>query len=386
MHPDFGIHRGGYHPLGSPEWTGGAVLGLQKNAVRFWQAGQRDKAIWFKALADALEAETRGSFYTVKGVTISQYATGQNVAVGHGWRTPLTYVKTKDGKILVQGGSPVGGWIVLAAKGLNPFIPGDPYKKVLDEIPATPLDQAREVLRKELRQEPYTEKPLTEIPKGAPSIVEARAYNDKMWKAFNRRDFREAIRWAEKSAVGEPTWVTQAKTQNALKAKAVGGLIAYPWGTTHADNANPLHNAIGKYRLLNEVGAAMAGAAMANYRLSQQPADVGDPDASRRYRDAVKSWLRRMILEDSLHQVAVTTSDKNAVGQRDLIYGYWNAIVSWLYYPEVMSDGTGLHQLITEVLQQIRDEGLLEGKNYFLPSPSGVAVVGIEDAAPDGST
>jgi hypothetical protein len=70
-HPDYGVARGGYHPLGSTEWTAGVVLAFQKNAVRFWKAGDQETAEWFKALADALEVEGGLSFEQNYGMSHS---------------------------------------------------------------------------------------------------------------------------------------------------------------------------------------------------------------------------------------------------------------------------------------------------------------------------
>ena len=105
--------RGGYHPMGSVEWVGGVILALQKNAVRFWEAGDarhRDQARVYKAMAEFLNTQAMNSFYTLEGLDgmISFYATGQWIATGHGWKTPYFYVKDKDGNPMIKGGSTIG--------------------------------------------------------------------------------------------------------------------------------------------------------------------------------------------------------------------------------------------------------------------------------------
>ncbi len=132
--------RGGFHPMGSVEWTAGVILALQKNAVRFWNSSNpEDKrtAQVYKALAEYLTNQSLNAFYEVPGLDgmFSFYATGQNVPTGHGWNTPLFYFRNR-GEI-VRGGSLIGSWIALPIKGVNPLILNDPYKKFYDKIPLT---------------------------------------------------------------------------------------------------------------------------------------------------------------------------------------------------------------------------------------------------------
>lgn len=340
--PGYGVARGGYHPLGSTEWTGGAILAFQKNAVRCWETGdrhaQRDTAVWFKALAEALLAEALGSFYTVEGITLSEYATGHNVATGHGWRTPVGYVRAPDGTMVVQGGSIVGGWPVLPATGLNPFIRGDPYQAIYDQIPSTPPPQARALLRQERRQAPFTEEPLTAIPKSAAFIAEPGEYNRRMFEAFSRGDYEEAIRWARRILVDEPDWVRLARRDQRQKAQEVGGLLWYPWGTTFPYNDHPLHEAIVRYPLLNEVGAAMWGLAASHFELGNH--------------ERAKDWIRHMIEEVPLHQIADTVYDPDT-GQRILVQGYWNALVSLESNPGNIPLDARMGKLYHEVLQEM---------------------------------
>ncbi|MBU0547726.1 MAG: hypothetical protein KKH57_03080, partial [Candidatus Omnitrophica bacterium] len=336
-HPDYGAARGGYHPLGSTEWTGGAVLAFQKNAVRFWNAGDKETARWFKALAIALEAEVQGSFYTINGVTISEYATGHNMAVGHGWRTPVAYVKDKKGKVLVQGGSPIGGFVALPATGINPFILRDNYKETYDKIPGIPIEKASKILEKELRHKPFTEKVLTEIPGSTPGIVEARAYNLKMWNAFVKANYNEAIKWSMKS-INEKTWLEMAKRDNIKKQNEIGGLIFYPWGATFPNNEYYLHDAIWKYPLLNEIATAMWGLAASNFELGNKK--------------EAKYWMKRIITEIPLHQIANVVYNPDT-GEKDLVNGYWNALISWEHNPGRVARDYSMGTLYREILKEI---------------------------------
>jgi hypothetical protein len=320
-HGNYGVARGGYHPLGSTEWTAGVVLAFQKNAVRFWEAGDqqsRETAKWFKALADALEAEVCTSFYTVDGVTISEYATGQNVATGHGWRTPLAYVRTPEGEILVQGGSPIGGWIVLPVQGVNPFILHDNYRFIYDQIPSTLPTEARELLRAGLRHQPFTEQPLTEIPPSAPILDDPREHNRKMWGAIRQHDYEEAILWAQK-VVSNTKWVELARRDQRHKRRRIGGLVDHQWGTpVHTET----HRAIWYYPLLNEVGASMYGLTYCHFQLGNH--------------EAAKRWMRRCVEEVPYHQIHDEQQS-----------GYWNALISW------NQDGDEMEELYRQVLAEL---------------------------------
>jgi hypothetical protein len=328
-HPDYGVARGEYHLLGSTEWAAGVVLAFQKNAVRFWEASDRETAEWFKALADALEAEVGESFYTVNGVTISEYATGHNVATGHGWRTPLAYFWTHapEGDDLVQGGSPVGGWIVLPTQGVNPFILNDVYRDIYDQIPSTPLTEAQALLRAELRYEPFTEQPLPlpEIPPSAPIIRDPGEHNRYMFEAVERGDYEEAILWAGR-VISETKWVQLAQRDQQHKKNRIGGLVYHWWGTPVDAET---HRAIWYYPLLNEVGAAMWGLADCHFQLGNQ--------------EATKRWMRRNVEEVSYHQIHDPEQS-----------GYWNALKSW----DLCDDQMG--ETYRQVLEEIGEERLRE--------------------------
>ncbi|GEM_PF-1235626 len=347
-HPDYGVARGGYHPLGSTEWTAGVVLAFQKNAVRFWEAGDRETAEWFKALADALEAEVGGSFYTVNGVTISEYATGHNVATGHGWRTPLAYfwTQTPEGDDLVQGGSPVGGWIVLPTQGVNPFILNDVYRDIYAQIPSTPLTEAQALLRAELRHEPFTEQPLPlpEIPPSAPIIEEPGEHNRKMFEAFDCGDYEEAIFWAGR-VISETNWIALAHRDQNLKRDEIGGIIDYPWGT-QPEEVSCIDRKIWRYPLLNEIGAAMWGLAASYFELEDY--------------EATKRWMQRIIEEVPYHQIYAPNGP-----------GYWNALISWDQNPGNNPRDAAMGVLYRQVLEELGEERLRELGLIVQRLPSG---------------
>ena len=347
-HPDYGVARGGYHPLGSTEWTAGVVLAFQKNAVRSWEAGDQETAEWFKALADALEAEVGGSFYTVNGVTISEYATGHNVATGHGWRTPLAYfwTQTPEGDDLVQGGSPVGGWIVLPTQGVNPFILNDVYRDIYDQIPSTPLTEAQALLRAELRHESFTEQPLPlpEIPPSAPIIEEPGEHNRKMFEAFDSGDYEGAIFWAGR-VISETNWIALAHRDQNLKREEIGGIIYYPW-ETQPEQVPCIDRKIWRYPLLNEVGVAMWGLAASYFELEDY--------------EATKRWMPRIIEEVPYHQIYAPNGP-----------GYWNALISWDQNPGNIPRDAAMGVLYRQVLEGLGEERLRELGLIVQRLPSG---------------
>ena len=221
-----------------------------------------------------------------------------------------------------------------------------------DQIPLTEKDRerARLFLENIAIHRTFQEAIQREAPLAATQIVEPRIFNEKMWDAFDAADvaqkdkddekakeyFKEAIYWAEKT-VSNPKWIELAKKDNIKKEKEFGGIIAYPWGTTYPDNDHPLHIVIWRYPLLNEVGAAMWGLAVANFELENY--------------DESKYWIERIIDEVPLHQIAdvikepdddeddaegnTENSAKDNVKDDidDLIQGYWNALISWEVNP-----------------------------------------------------
>jgi hypothetical protein len=200
------------------------------------------------------------------------------------------------------------------------------------------------------------EKPLLRYPGATLEITEPGIFIERMWRSLNRRDYPEAIRWAERVVLGEPDWVQLARKENAAKAQEIGDIVAYAWGRTSADNENPVHYLIWKYPMLNEVGAAMAGAAIAHFRLYRTALKTGESREADLHRAAVKAWLRRMILEVPLHQIAASVYNP-ATRKYDLITGYWNFIASWLYRPEMVQFGDEANPLVVEVIRELQEQG-----------------------------
>jgi hypothetical protein len=333
--------RKGFHPMGSVEWTGGAILGLQKNAVRFWDAGDKEAAGFYKAMAEILMGEAMRSFYYLDDVKgrVTFYGTGQGVEIApfgsiesglsSGWKTPYYYVKTAEGTTLVKGGSFVGAWPILPYVGINPFILNDKYRQTYDVIPHSEADikKAQDYFDSILANRSYTEEVPVQAPESGTQIVEPGVFTAKMWAAFEtaylakdhenyveaQAGFKEALKWAEK-VVDNPTWVKLAKRDNEMKEKEAGGIIAYPWGQVIPDNNSELHLAILRYPILNEMGASMWGLATANFELGN-------------YTDS-KYWMKQLIESFPMHQIPVTEEGAAYQGN-NMIKGYWNALVSW---------------------------------------------------------
>lgn len=331
--PDVIKARGGFHPVGSPEWTGGVILALQKNAVRFWNAGSRKKARNFKAIAELLTDELLKAAYEVKGFKMFFYATGQGVAVGHGWKTPFFYAKNPSGGI--EGGSFIGAWGVLPINGVNPFVLDDDYFSIYRQIniSAGERKRAADHVNSIVADRSFQENVPTHFPDPRTQVVEPGQYNLHAWQAFEKKDYNEAIVWAQK-VIDDPVWVRLAQEEQGQKSREIGGLIAYPWGTTFRGNNNPLHIAIWKYPILNEVAAAMWILAASHYELGN--------------REESKKWMKRILLEVSYHQIPNVVYDPDT-GKKNLINGYWNASVSWSMNPGHSKRDEQMGSLIKEM-------------------------------------
>jgi hypothetical protein len=327
------VDRNGYHPMGSIEWIGGVILALQKNAVRFWEAGDsgnRNKARFYKALAEYFMAEAVKSYYRIDGLDgkLSFYATGQWVPTGHGWRTPYFYVKDPQGHPVVKGGSTIGAWPVLPLNHQNPFIMKDNYGLIYDAIP-TGEEQSLEVdtyITSLVRERNYTELVPLEMAEGVGEITEMWQYNQKMFQAFIAGDYYAAILWAEK-ITGNAEWVRKAKEEQHRKAREIGGLVDYPWGAALAQ-ARAEERAILKYPLLNEVGAAMWGLAVSHFKLGNIT--------------EAKAWIRTIIDAVPYHQIFAPDGP-----------GYWNALVSWEANPGSTQLDSEMAELYREVLSEM---------------------------------
>ncbi|MDD5245970.1 MAG: AGE family epimerase/isomerase [Candidatus Omnitrophica bacterium] len=362
--------RNGFRPVGSVEWTAGVALALQKNAVRFFKAGDKDSAVFYKALAETLLKEALNCFYENSRINskVAFYATGQGVEVGpfgsiekvlaSGWKTPIFFAKDKEGRITIQGGSTVSTWVVLPLSGANPFVLEDTYRSFYDQIPLGRQDfsKARDYLEELAGKRSFTEEiPFETIADDSP-ILEPEIFNRKMWEAMDlayaaksrkdlsaaKRYFQEAVKWSEK-ITDNPTWVWLAKQENSRKNSRYKGLISYPWGVTFPDNNDALHYAILHYPLLNEVGAAMWAQAIANLELGN--------------RVLAKYWIRRIVTEIPLHQIPDATKCDDCAAP--LIRGYWNALVSWEDNPAGLERDAEIGVLYREIL---REKGLNSAK------------------------
>ena len=325
--------RGGLHPMGSPEWSGGVILALQKNAVRLWNQGYPEQARQYKAMAQYLETEVLKSKYTVDKMVMFPYATGQGIEVGHGWKTPFFF--TRDFSNPVAGGSLVGGWPLMPINGFNPFELNDRYFDSYVKIKTDFADRqgAIKYINDIASQHSYVEPVLTKSIDKKTQIIEPDFYNHNAWNAFNHGEYQEAILWAQK-VMSDRRWVNLAINEEKLKMQRIGGIIDYPWGTTFENNESPVHFEIQKYPLLNEVGTAMWILANSNLEL-------------KRINEA-KYWVKRIIQEVPLHQIAHVQIDSD-IRKLDLIDGYWNAITSWVYSPSASPRDTAINHLIGEM-------------------------------------
>jgi hypothetical protein len=326
--------RGGFHPMGSVEWIGGVILALQKNAVRFWDAGDalsQDKARFYKSLAEFFTQQSLDSFYEVEGIKglVSFYATGQWIATGHGWKTPYFYVKDPLGKAVIRGGSTISSWPVLPIRRINPFKLDDAYGRTYDVIPID--DSARQKAKDHVamiaRQRMFMESVPTEMAADVGDMPEMWRYNVQMFNAFNRGDYYAAILWAQK-VVGNSEWRKLAIDQQARKKRDIGGIVEYPWGRQPAE-AKLEQRTIQKYPLLNEMGAAMWGMAVSQYKLGNK-ADT-------------KAWIRTVIETVPYHQIFAPAGP-----------GYWNALVSWQENPGGTLLDAEMGELYREVLKEMK--------------------------------
>ncbi|MBP7056441.1 MAG: AGE family epimerase/isomerase [Candidatus Omnitrophica bacterium] len=351
--------RGGFHPMGSIEWTGGAILALQKNAVRLWRAGDKKEAVRYKAIAESLLIQSFKCFYEVEAVkgTITFYASGQGYEVApfgsirsgfsEGWVTPSFLARTADGQNIIKGGSSVGAWPVLPYLGLNPFVLADEYKKYYDDIPVEKKDMtdAFDFINIASDKHRFNEVMCRRAPESPSQIVEPAVFIREMWRAIinaergipcegGKNCYEEAMRWAGK-VVSDPVWIELAKRDNGIKASEFKGIINYKWGEAYKENTHPVHQAIARYPMLNEVGCAMWGLARANFELGRT--------------DEAKYWMGRIIDEVPLHQIAAVQEDFEFKGDRTII-GYWNSIVSWETNPDNNARTGAIAVLYKEVL------------------------------------
>jgi len=369
--------RNGFHPMGSVEWTGGVILALSKNAVRFRKKGEIQAASYYKALAEILSGEVEKCFYPLQGQKglFTFYSTGQGIEVGpfgslnreltHGWNTPFFYVKTKQDKI--SGASIVGAWPILAKKGLNPFILNDNYLETYKKIPCTNEDMntARKFLEGAALSRSFQEAIPQEAPDARTQIVEPAEFNNYMWASLDaayeaknagesgqaKKYFSEAEYWAMQVA-GNKIWVQLAERDNALKEKELGGIVAYPWGNKYPDNDNYLHYAILRYPLLNEVATAM-------WALAVVELENGN-------KDKAAYWLSQIIDRFPLHQIADVAPEDRLEG---VIQGYWNVLSSCEEAATSSEREEAINALYKEILKT-RNVSTLKPKLIILKQPA----------------
>lgn len=332
--------RQGFHPMGSPEWTGGAILALQKNSVRFWNAGDKVTARFYKSVAEILLNQVFHSYYRIPGLKgmLTFYATAQNECVGpfgngvnnenKGWVTPVFYFESMSSAKKIAGGSAIGCWPMLAFYGLNPLLLNDPYKKTYDLIDMDTRSgaEANEMIARATASRTYREK----VPAGNSlpemQIMEPGLFTERIWNNLNQADRCRDRKDAEglkayyqkviddgMTVLKDAEWVRLAKLENGIKQKEIGGIVWYPWGRSYANNDGELLNQILRYPILNELSVAVYGLVVANYELGNQ--------------DEVKRYMEMMIDDYPLHQIAVL--DNSGLSPKGLISGFWNALVSW---------------------------------------------------------
>ncbi len=376
MDPLVQTARGGIHPVGSVEWTGGVILVLQKNAARLWNSSDLVTSRLYKAVAENIMQEALKSFYPVgaDNLMVSFYASAQGTEVApfgaidketrSGWKTPFFYVKNKEGKTIVAGGSSVSVWPLLPYFGANPFILKDEYRKVYDKIPYNAEDKqaAFSYIENLVKGKQYKESTPSSVPDSDTQINEPKNFNRKMWEELNKAQaikesgnsrraaasFKEVIRWAL-MVTEEPRWVKLAKEQNILKAKEMGGLIIYNWGATYPNNDHPTHWAILRYPLVNEMGVAMWGLAVAYFELGEY--------------NLAKLYMKRIIEEVPLHQIPVVDEKNPGL---EIVKGYWNAIDSWERNVGGLEREEKMRPLYQNVLRQLNMKSALP-KYILLP-------------------
>jgi hypothetical protein len=365
LSPECMENRGGRHAMGSIEWTGGAILALQKNAARCWQSGNTDSAKFYKALAEILLDESLNAFYyiqTPKKAFVSFYATGQGVGVGQfgsiscgdpaGWKTPFWYTAKENGAS-IKGGSLIAAWPLLPLFGNNPFIIHDPYKETYDRIPYTEkhYEQAKAFMAEVTAPRSFTETLSPDSPDPEKQLVEPQYFIHAMWDRFIKaqeaqkaenteqagRYYKEVIYWASR-VVNDEKWLRLACRDNELKRQEIKGILYYPWGQTFPCNKCKVNDMVYRYPLLNEMGVAMWGLAVSNAELGR--------------RNNAKYWIGRIIDEVPLHQIAAMYNDPDTGASTELICGYWNALEAWEDNPGGNALDESLGELYREVLAE----------------------------------
>jgi len=150
-----------------------------------------------------------------------------------------------------------------------------------------------------------------------------------------RIHYQQARTWAART-VSDRSWYALALRDNLRKRSELGGIVSYPRGTTWPHNEHPLHTAILRYPLLNEIATALWGLAVCSYELGEY-ATAGQ-------------WIRRIIEDVPLHQIPSVKTDP-ATGEI-LIDGYWNALVAWEQNPDRNLRDTKMQKLYLDLLKE----------------------------------
>lgn len=355
--------RGELHPRGSFEQTVYLILMLQKNAVRLINH-DFDAAKRYKAIAESLTLDLSNTFYKVKGLRgLTSFSdTWQNKAYIQLGANPTTmqekiyspyfFVENKEfpAKSLV-GGSSISAMFNLIFYGINPFVLNDKFSDRYISLPINEQHRSDAIykiklaIRKKIINEPTPEESTDDI-----TFSEPGKYNEQMWKYFSQAEgykangdmynsriaYENALSWALKT-VNNTKWYLLAMTENKKKSRQHGGIIDYPYGITFPRNDSTLHNAIMRYPLLNEMGAAMWAIAVINYEFTN--------------REESKKWIRKMIENIPLHQIPTTTLSDD--GKERLINGYWNALIAWEDNPSQQVRDQKMNSLYMEVLDEM---------------------------------
>jgi hypothetical protein len=237
-------------------------------------------------------------------------------------------VKDKTGKPVIKGGSTIGAWPLLPLNRFNPFKLDDHYGTTYDAIPLTPedKDRAEKHATALVDKRVFTESIPDGVAAGADEVPEMWRYNREMFRAFSTGDYYSALLWAQKS-VSNKEWRDLARQQQEMKEREIGGLVAHPWGVT-SPAAEEAQRVIRRYPLLNEMGAAMWGMAVCQFRLGNKV--------------EAKQWIRSVIEAIAYHQIFAPDGP-----------GYWNALVSWETNPAGSALDAEMGILYREVLSEM---------------------------------
>ncbi len=325
--------RGGYHPLISPEWTGGMIIAYYRLAAYFWSNGNKSKASHYKAKGDALLASIWTMGVEEGGRLKLPYSSASWVKVGHGWFSPAG----RD-----TASSLASNFVGLAAMRFFPseLDGGRRIRAILDQIPPVAQARANLLLNRAVRQRPYEE--LNQPPKRAIQQEESGGwqpyrYTALAWQALSRGDHQAAIKHA-KSVLNDKTWQAQAAEQQRIKQRK-GGIYSWPWGQLR-DRDLPGWQIIEAHNYsLNHTAAAYWILALAYIRSGQ--------------RTKAKAYLKELLRRYNLAQIW----DLHAAG-------FWNPVHS------LMDGNAGdLQVLWSEIESELSREGFRSQRPRVISIP-----------------